>query len=214
MCPSLRMVSTIPSAVSGFTKRRCSLDRVRALGQRQAHPGEARQYSPYVAPPRNPTVRPSSASASADSPAATTTPAPSLPTAIAWPTRAARAGITGSGIGAVTVGSSSEPPATACERSAIASNNARSEDLTGAASTRTSTSRGPGRGVATVGIDSCRRPSCVTRLCSRRIVPGISDMSVPSLVCPGRSISPPGRSRGSGRASARPPRSVQPLRSA
>ena len=112
-CPSLRMVSTIPSAVSGFTKDDAPSTAFAPSGSGRHIRGAARQYSPYVAPPRNPTVRPSSASASGDAPAATTTPAPSLPTVMASPTLAARKRMTGSAIGAVTVGSSTDPPATA-----------------------------------------------------------------------------------------------------
>jgi hypothetical protein len=107
------MVSTIPSAVSGFTKDDAPSTALAPSGNGRHIPGAARQYSPYVAPPTNPTVRPSSASASGDVPAATTTPAPSLPTVIVLPTRAARERMTASAIGAVTVGSSTDPPATA-----------------------------------------------------------------------------------------------------
>ena len=112
--------------------------------------GEARQYSPYVAPPRNPTVRPSSACASGDVTRRDHDAGALVADGMASPTLAARERMTGSAIGAVTVGSSADPPATAWETSAIASNSPRSEGLTGAASTRTNTSRGPGRGVSTV----------------------------------------------------------------
>jgi hypothetical protein len=163
-CPSLRRVSTIPSAVSGFTNDDAPSTGSAPSGSGRHIRGEARQYSPYVAPPRNPTVRPSSAPASAEAPAATTTPAPSLPTAMASPTLAANEPMTGSAIGAATVGSSTDPPATASETSAIASNSPKSEGLTGAASTRTNTSRCPGRGVSTVPTESRSSRSCVTRL--------------------------------------------------
>ncbi len=89
--------------------------------------------------------------------------------------------MTGSGIGAVTVGSSIEPVATAWETSAIASNSPRSEGLTGAASTRTSTSRSPGRGVSTVRTESRSSRSGVTKLRSWRMFAGISGTVAPSL---------------------------------
>ncbi len=82
-CPSPRIVSIIPSAVSGFTNDDAPSTALAPSGSGRHIRGEAKQYSPYVAPPMNPTVRPSSASASGDDPAATTTPAPSLPTDIA-----------------------------------------------------------------------------------------------------------------------------------
>ena len=53
--------------------------------------------------------------------------------------------------------------------------------MTGAASTRTNTSRSVGRGVSTLPTDSCSSPPGVTRLRSWRMVAGISDMAVPSL---------------------------------
>ena len=55
------------------------------------------------------TVLPSSACAAGDEPAATTTPAPSLPTGSDWPTRAASARITSGAIVAVTTGLSAVP---------------------------------------------------------------------------------------------------------
>ena len=181
VCPSRRMVSTIPSAVSGFTNAEAPSTGSAPSGSGRHIRGEARQYSPYAAPPRKPTVRPSSACASGDAPAATTRPLPSLPAVIDWPTLAASTRMTGSAMAAVTVGSSADPLATASETSAIASSSARSDGLIGAASTRTSTSRSPGLGVSTVSSESRSSPSVVTTLRSWRMVAGISGMVVPSL---------------------------------
>ena len=103
-----------------------------------------------------------------------------MPTGMAWPTLAASGLMAVSGIGAVTIGSSVEPPLTAAETSAIASNVNRSEGLIGAASTRTSTSSSPGRGVSTLANHSCSSPSAVTKLWSRSMVAGISLTVLPS----------------------------------
>jgi hypothetical protein len=56
------------------------------------------------------TVRPSSACAAGDAPAATTVPAPSLPTGSDWPTRPAMAFISAGGTWARTTGRSAVPP--------------------------------------------------------------------------------------------------------
>lgn len=164
VCPSRRMVSTIPSAVSGFTNDDAPSTGSAPSGSGRHIRAGATQYSAYAAPPRKPTARPSRACASGDSPAATTTPDPSLPTGMASPTLATRDPMTASVIGAVTTGSSFVPPAIARETSALASISARSEGLIGAASTRTSTSRSAGRGVSTDASESCSSPSGVTRL--------------------------------------------------
>ena len=59
------------------------IGRVGAVGKGQAQHRRARTGTRRsVAPPMIPTVRPTSACASSDAPAATTTPAPSLPTGI------------------------------------------------------------------------------------------------------------------------------------
>ena len=74
--------------------------------------GTAR-YCEYMAPPIIPTVRPINACAPGSLPAATTTPAPSLPTGSEAPTRVFTAPMSLSGIVAVITGRSSVPDACA-----------------------------------------------------------------------------------------------------
>ena len=115
--PRSRIVSTMPSAVSGLTKQEAP-----SAGGRcpAAAPGTAppstQRCCEYIAPPKAATVLPSSACAAADAPAAITTPAPSLPTGMDTSTRAAIAFISPSGILAVTTGRASvpEPRAVSC----------------------------------------------------------------------------------------------------
>ena len=89
VCPSRRMVSTMPSAVSGLTKHDAPSAGVVPSGSTMAVGGLTQRYCAYMAPPSIDTVLPSSAWA-ARTPASTTTPAPSLPTGIDWSSRAAR----------------------------------------------------------------------------------------------------------------------------
>src|SRR6185295_4934130 len=130
------------------------------------------------------TVFPSSACASCDEPAATTTPAPSLPTGIDWPLRDARPRNVCGGIGAVTTGLSSSPVDVAVSASAVASSSPRSDGLIGAASMRTSTSFGCGWGVSIVAMDNSSCPSAVTSDLICRIVLGTSVVivSAPGLI--------------------------------
>jgi hypothetical protein len=78
--------------------------------------------------------------ASGSDPAATTTPAPSLPTGIDCPVRPASPRMVWGGIDAVTTGLSGVPLLVAVSRSAVAINRPRSDGLIGAASIRTNTS--------------------------------------------------------------------------
>ena len=174
--PSIRMFSTMLSAVSGLTKHEAPCAAVAPSGSSMHMNAVAARYSPYEAPPTKPTNLPNSACASGESPAATTVPAPSLPTGIGSPTRAVRAVKTAGGIGAVSTVESPLPVVVACETSAIPSSSARSDGLIGAASTRTSTSCAAGTGIGTVAMESSRRPSLVTSEWIWRIVVGRSVM--------------------------------------
>ena len=132
-CPSRRMVSTMPSAVSGFTKHEAPSAQLASSGStRHWSAGMARNCE-YIAPPRIATFLPSKACAAADSPAATTTPAPSLPTGIDCPMRAAMPFRNCGAMGAVTTGRSVVPEATAACMSAGPNNRPMSEGLIGAA---------------------------------------------------------------------------------
>jgi len=106
--------------------------------------------------------------AAAEEPAATTVPAPSLPTGSDSPTLAAAARIAPGLSGAVTTGRSAVPPAVAWVTSAPAKSSPRSEGLMGAASTRTTTWCGAGVGTATSSSDNVTVSDAVTseRSCS------------------------------------------------
>jgi hypothetical protein len=76
----MRMVSTIDSAVSGLTKAEAPSAGVASAGSTRQSLARTQRYWEYMAPPITATVLPFSACASRESPVATTTPAPSLPT--------------------------------------------------------------------------------------------------------------------------------------
>ena len=80
LCPSARMVATMPSAVSGLTKQEAPSAGVVPGGRTRHCTALMQRYCEYMAPPRMATVLPSSACAAGEAPACTTTPAPSLPT--------------------------------------------------------------------------------------------------------------------------------------
>ena len=109
VCPSRLIVSTIPSAVSGLTKHEAPSAAVVPSGSTRHCPALMQRYCEYIAPPITATVLPSSALASSDAPAATTTPAPSFPTGIDWSRRPAMALIRSGGIVAVTTGWAAVP---------------------------------------------------------------------------------------------------------
>ena len=136
------MVSTMPSAVSGLTKHDAPSAGVAPSGRIRHCPTLTQRYCEYMAPPKSATVLPSSACAAPDDPAATTTPAPSLPTGIDWSTRPAMLFIRLSGMRAVTIGLAAVPEAVAVLMSAAPNSSPRSEGLIGVASTRTTTSSG------------------------------------------------------------------------
>ena len=104
-----------------------------------------------------PTVFPSSACAAGDDPAATTVPAPSLPTGSGWSSRAESPLKAPAPNDAVTVGRSGVPATAAVVMSAPAIKTPKSDGLIGEASMRTNTSLAAGVGTGT----SCRESSSV-----------------------------------------------------
>ena len=104
LCPSARMVATMPSAVRGFTKQEAPSAGVVPGGSTRHCTALMQRYCVYMAPPRIATVFPISAWAAGEAPAWTTTPAPSLPTGIDCPTRPAAALSAAGGMLAVTMG--------------------------------------------------------------------------------------------------------------
>src|SRR5438093_2612352 len=126
LCPCERIVSTMPSAVSGLTKQEAPSAGV-VSGDNTRHCAALMQrYCEYMAPPRMATVLPIRACAAGEVPAWTTTPAPSLPTGSDCPRRPAIAFITVGEMLAVTTGLSCGPeilaglmssPAKACHLS-------------------------------------------------------------------------------------------------
>src|SRR4029077_17979679 len=89
LCPSARMVATMPSAVSGLTKQEGPSAGVVPGGSTRHCTALMQRNCEYMAPPRTATVLPISACAAGDEPACTTTPAPSLPTGRDWSRRPA-----------------------------------------------------------------------------------------------------------------------------
>jgi hypothetical protein len=90
-----------------------------------------------------------------------TMPAPSLPTGMAWPSRAAMAFIAPSGIRAVATLRAPVPELFNVSRSAAPNSSPISDGLMGAASTRTVTSSLAGAGVATVASAISSVPSAL-----------------------------------------------------
>src|SRR5246500_5809103 len=74
------MVSSIPRAVKGLTKDDAPSLAVVPSGKTRHAEASTARYCVYIAPPAIPTVFPTRAWAAEDEPAATTVPAPSLPT--------------------------------------------------------------------------------------------------------------------------------------
>src|SRR5260370_41933725 len=102
----------MPSAVSGLTNEEAPSAAGVPAGSGMQKAACAQRYSAYMPPPASATVLPSSAAAAADDPAATTVPAPSLPTGIGSPARAAAARMAPSDHGAMPPRRSAGPPAT------------------------------------------------------------------------------------------------------
>ena len=156
--PSRRIVSTMPSAVSGLTKDEAPSAGVAPSGKRKHCSAATHRYCEYMAPPSTATVLPSSACAAADAPASTTTPAPSLPTGMEASSRPAMPFMAASGTRAVITGRSAVPDKRAVLMSAAPNSSPRSDGLMGDASMRTSTSSGPGRGTGTLASDTSSSP--------------------------------------------------------
>src|SRR5690606_38878267 len=143
-CPPDLATSRNDNAVNGLTNAAAPAAAGVPSGRTMHADAGTVRYSAYIPPPITATVRPSNACASGESPAATTVPAPSLPTAIGMPTLACMAAKPRSGTGAVILGPCSSLLCSARPRSAVASSRLRSDGLIGAASTRISTSSAPG----------------------------------------------------------------------
>ena len=108
-----------------------------------------------MAPPMPATILPSKAWAAGSEPAATTVPAPSLPTGSDWSARPAIARISWGGTVALSVGPGS---ALAVDMSAAPSSRPRSDGLIGEASTRTSTSSAASAGISTLTSETSNSP--------------------------------------------------------
>src|SRR5690242_20731362 len=156
------LVSTMPSTVIGFTNEAAPSIAVMPAGSSRHSATLTDRYWEYIPPPAAATTLPSRARAAADSPAATTVPAPSLPTGMGVPTRPARPRMAASGMGAVTTGRSADPLATAAAISAPPKSRPMSDGLSGAASTLMSTSSGPGSGTGTMSRNSSSIWSALT----------------------------------------------------
>src|ERR1700735_912173 len=103
------MVSIMPRAVKGLTNDDAPSIADASAGKRRHRDECTARYCEYIEPPATATVRPRSACASGEDPAATTVPAPSFPTARDFPTRPARTRRVPWASGAVTTGRSAEP---------------------------------------------------------------------------------------------------------
>src|SRR5258708_32885731 len=107
------MVSTMPSTVIGFTNEAAPSIAVAPARSSRHSATLTGRYCEYIPPPAAATTLPGRAWAAGDPPAATTVPAPSLPTGTGVPTRPARPRIAASGMGAGTTGRPADPLATA-----------------------------------------------------------------------------------------------------
>ena len=115
-----------------------------------------------MAPPAIPTVFPRRACAAGDEPAATTVPAPSLPTGSDASSRADSPRSVPSLTDAVTTGRSDVPATVAVVMSAVATSKPRSDGLIGDASTWTNTWLAAGVGTGTSCSESSSTPCDVT----------------------------------------------------
>src|SRR5579863_3350044 len=156
--PSRRIVSTIPSDVSGLTKQEAPSAAEAPSGSTRQSPALIVRYCEYMAPPIIATVLPISAFAASDDPVLITVPAPSLPTGIDSSSRPAIDRIAASGTLAVTIGASLVPDVLAVAMSAAPTNRPRSDGLIGDASTRTTTSSADGSGVGRLTNDISSSP--------------------------------------------------------
>ena len=161
-CPSRRMVSSIPRDVNGLTKDDAPSLAVAPSGKTRHAAASTTRYCEYIAPPAIPTVLPSSACAAEDWPAATTVPAPSLPTGSGLSIRAESPASAPGPNDAVTVGRSGVPVTVAVVISAPGMSTPKSDGLIGEASTRTNTSLVAGVGTGTSLSESSSVPREVT----------------------------------------------------
>src|SRR3954454_2983513 len=183
LCPSRRMVSVIPSAVSGLTKQDAPSAGVVPAGNGRHSFTFRQRYCAYIAPPIMATVLPISALAASDDPVLMTTPAPSLPTGMDSSSRPAIARIAPSGTFAVMTGASLPPDAFAVPMSAAPIRSPRSDGLIGAASTRTTTSSAAGSGVGTSSSEISSSPFfLISERSCRPFLPSL--MSILPCLCP------------------------------
>src|SRR5271156_1256391 len=140
------MVSSIPRAVKGLTNDDAPSFAVAPSGKTRQVEASTTRYWVYIAPPAIPTLLPKRACAADDDPAATTVPAPSLPTGSDLSTRAESPPTAPAPNDAVTMGRSGVPATVAVVMSAPAIRTPRSDGLIGEASTRTNTSLAAGGG--------------------------------------------------------------------
>ena len=168
------MVSTIPRAVRGLTKDDAPSFAVAPSGRTRHPAASTTRYCVYIAPPATPTVLPRSACAAGDDPAATTVPAPSLPTGSDSSIRAESSPRAPAPNGAVTTGRSGVPAVVAFDMSAPATRSPKSDGLIGAASMRTKTWLSAGVGTGTSCNESSSVPCEVTNERSSKALSGRS----------------------------------------
>src|SRR5271169_5374861 len=156
------MVSSIPRAVKGLTNDDAPSFAVAPSGKTRQVEASTTRYWVYIAPPAIPTLLPKRACAADDDPAATTVPAPSLPTGSDLSTRAESARSVSFVSDAVITGRSGVPATCAVVMSAPARRSPKSDGLMGEASTRTNTWLTEGTGVGTSCSDSSSMPCDVT----------------------------------------------------
>jgi hypothetical protein len=161
--PSRFMVSVMPSAVSGLTNHDAPSAAVVPAGSGWQSRAFSSRYCEYIEPPTADTVLPSSACASSEEPALITVPAPSLPTGMAWSSRAARKGRAAWETLAFTTVLSPLPEEVAADMSAGPTSRPRSDGFIGVASTLTTTWSGPGSGTSTLASDSSSSPLLLIR---------------------------------------------------
>ena len=161
--PSRFMVSVMPSAVSGLTNHEAPSAALVPAGRGWQSVAFSRRYCAYIPPPTIDTVLPRSACDASEEPALTTVPAPSLPTGIAWSSRAVRKGRAASATFAVTLMALPLPVDLAVAMSIGPSSRPRSDGFIGVASTLTTTWSGPGSATATSDSDSSSSPALEIR---------------------------------------------------
>ncbi len=173
----------MPSAVSGLTKADAPSAAVAPSGSGMHCATGNVRYCEYMAPPSAATVLPNKACAAAPLPAATTTPAPSLPTGMDCASRPAMALRARSGTLAVSSGRSALPEGCIVLMSAAPNSRPMSDGLMGAASRRSTTSLGPGSGVGTSTRDNSNSPVLLTSERNCRPLAGKDVLMKTSSLC-------------------------------